>query len=172
MSYVFGVLAGLMLLNFDRTTTSAWISEFGRYLGFAALTLLTAFSKEDMAPFLGLTATWSAILVHHRTQSLKPALLHLATALAIISLCYAASILHSSLSNSPVISGEGVYKLSEPLRNVATNLAFYLSMHQASRLLFLIFALAAAALSVSSIRIPELRPVAFRLIFVIACSLP
>ena len=168
LSYFLGMIAGILALKcVDSTVLSR---EYITTLGlFAVFSLLSAFAKEDMAPFLGLTAIYSSYLIFRKDRAGVKALMHFILLFGVIVISYGASVLHSLFVRAPVYAGAGPYDLSGFSDNLMRNIIVYLQLSPGSETLIFGFAVAAVFVAALSWRDKTLRSLAFRLMYLVAC---
>ncbi len=149
LSYIFGLAAGTILL---RRSASVW-SLVAVFL----LVTLSAFSKEDMAAFLGVVVL--ARLWRDRGQGPdQPPLAGRAHRLiALVALPYGLSVAHSLAFGSPFLSNNGPYQLSAGLNNLIHNWPLYVAESQGVQATFALFGAAVLLLVVACIIVKSLR---------------
>jgi hypothetical protein len=168
LSYFPGMVAGILALRC--VDLPLFSREYITTLGlFAVFSFLTAFAKEDMAAFLGLTAIYSSYLILQKYKPGVEALSHLIFLLGVIIISYGSSILHSLIAGSPVFAGTGPYDLSGFINNSIRNIIIYLKMSWGSMTLIFGFTLAGVLVAGLSRRDNTLRSLALSLMFLVAC---
>ena len=169
LSYFLGMIAGILALRcVDSTVFSR---EHITTLGlFAVFSLLSAFAKEDMAAFLGLTAIYTSYLIFRKDRTGLEALMHLIFFFGVIVISYGTSILHSLIVKAPVYTGTGAYDLSGFIENSVRNIIAYLQLSRGSMTLIFGFAVAAVFVAALSLRDNTLRSLALKLMFLVTCA--
>ncbi len=134
LSYIFGMLAAIVLL---RRGGSLW----SLLLAFL-LVMLAAFSKEDLAAFLGVVVLARLAREWARGANRRSLVISAACHFGVVGLPYALSVTHSLVLGSPFLSNQGTYTLSGPLEHISRNLVFYVT---SSRCILGVFALLLAS---------------------------
>lgn len=169
-SYLPGVCAALSLWKISSSPRIAASSYTACLLGFGMLTMLSAFSKEDMGVFLCVTAVWTAWARYRGSGSLTLAVRYFAVIIAIIGTCYSLSILHSISVHSPFVNGPGAYDLSNAVNNIFTNLSFYVTVSPAAKLQYIFFAVLTVVVGIKAIVTPSWRTILFSVLYLFIAS--
>lgn len=151
LSYVFGIAAGIFLLRAQREGFLKNISLTFLFV------MLAAFSKEDMAGFIGVVCLIALAQTWGRGEG-NYALLRAGGLYGFI-LCvpYGLSVLHSIFFHSPFLSNQGAYKLSSPLGNFSKNIEFYVFSSNGFTILIAAFVFIACVAILCGILLKERR---------------
>ena len=163
VSYLSDVSAAIALLGLTDGWRGVWNSRLGLVV-FAALTIVSAFAKEDMPVFLLATAIYGGVRLRMQGVARDEAVRFSAVAAGVICGSYALSFASAIRNASPFIgnmSGSGPYDLSNIWVNIPRNVWFYVTISPATILLVSGFAIAA---TVAALR--PLRPFTAAIVFV------
>jgi hypothetical protein len=135
LSYFFGMAAAVLIVSAGRRTNVV------HYLAISAFSFLSAFAKEDMAPFLEAACVLAGLRVYARGASLASAVRSSLLLALIVAVCFVLSIVFALVGHSPFVGGSGDYDVSYPLHNILGNGIKYVTLSSGAEIVLCSFAI-------------------------------